>query len=116
MGVRRAKAAFVSGCKSHPATIAPAGNSRRIYKGDELDEIFGKACHESVSLDFRSGSQPEVSDGHENVRFRGKSGSRFRATGGLLLAKSRSQRGAPESRVLRNLVITPDQYLQIVHG
>ena len=33
------------------------------------------------------GSQPEVSDGHENVGYRGKSGSRFRATGGLLVAK-----------------------------
>ena len=27
------------------------------------------ACHELVSLDFRCGSQPEVSNGHKNVRF-----------------------------------------------
>ncbi len=38
--------------------------------------------------DFRFGSQPEVSDGHENVGFRGQSGSRFRATGCLLVAES----------------------------
>ncbi len=28
VGVRRGKAAFFSGCKSHPATIAPAGSKR----------------------------------------------------------------------------------------
>ncbi len=37
----------------------------------------------------RVGSQPEVSDGHENVRFRGQSRSRFRAAGGLFIAISR---------------------------
>ncbi len=34
------------------------------------------------------GSKPEVSDGHENVRSWGSSGSRFRATGCLLVAIS----------------------------
>ena len=40
MGVRRGKAAFSSGCKSHPAT-APAGSSRSSYGGDEIAEAFG---------------------------------------------------------------------------
>jgi len=61
---------FSSGCKSHPA-IAPAGSNRSSHGGDEMAEAFGIACHELVSLDFRRGSQPEVSDGHENVCFRG---------------------------------------------
>ncbi len=34
------------------------------------------------------GSQPEVSDGHENVRFRGQSGPHFRAAACLLVAIS----------------------------
>ena len=55
-----------------------------------MADAFGIACHESVSPDFRCGSQPEVSDSHENVCFRGQSGSRFRATGGLFIAMSRS--------------------------
>jgi len=46
------------------------------------------ACHEWVSLDFRCGSQAEVQRGPRNVRCWGESGSRFRATGGLLLAIS----------------------------
>ncbi len=36
LGVRRAKAAFFSGCKSHPATIAPAGSNRSSHGGDEM--------------------------------------------------------------------------------
>ncbi len=70
VGVRRGKGAFFSGCKSHPA-IAPAGSNRSSHGGDEMAEAFGIACHDLVSLDFRCGSQPEVSDGHENVGFRG---------------------------------------------
>jgi len=46
-----------------------------------MAEAFGIACHALVSLDFRCGSNPEVSDGHENVGCWGKSGSRFRAAG-----------------------------------
>ena len=61
---------FSSGCKSYPA-IAPAGSNRSSHGGNEVAEAFGIACHELVSLDFRCGSQPEVSDGHENVGFRG---------------------------------------------
>ena len=71
LGVRRDKAAFFSGCKSHPATIAPAGSNRSSHGGDEMAEAFGIACHALVSLDFRCGSQPEVSNGHKNVGFRG---------------------------------------------
>ena len=33
-----------------------------------MAETFGIACHELVSLDFRCGSKPEVSQGHGNVR------------------------------------------------
>jgi hypothetical protein len=39
-GVRRDKAAFSSGCKSHPAT-APAGSNRSSYGGNEIAEAFG---------------------------------------------------------------------------
>ena len=39
-GVRRAKAALSSGCKSHPAT-APAGSNRSSYGGNEMAEAFG---------------------------------------------------------------------------
>jgi hypothetical protein len=39
-GVRRAKAALSSGCKSHPA-IAPAGSNRSSYGGNEMAEAFG---------------------------------------------------------------------------
>ncbi len=55
MGVRRGKAAFFSGCKSHPA-IAPAGGNRSSHGGNEVAEAFGIACHELVSLDFCYGS------------------------------------------------------------
>ena len=34
-GVRRAKAAFFSGCESHPATIAPAGSNRSSHGGND---------------------------------------------------------------------------------
>jgi hypothetical protein len=67
MGVRRGKAAFFSGCKFHPA-IAPAGSNRSSHGGDEMAEAFGIACHELVSLDFRSGSKAEVQRGLWNVR------------------------------------------------
>ncbi len=53
LGERRAKAAFFSGCKSHPATIAPAGSNRSSHGGNEVAETLGIACHELVSLDFR---------------------------------------------------------------
>ena len=38
-GVRRAKAALSSGCKTHPAT-APAGSNRSSYGGNEMAEAF----------------------------------------------------------------------------
>src|SRR5882724_3406771 len=38
-GVRRAKAALSSGCKSHPAT-APAGSNRSSHGGNEMAEAF----------------------------------------------------------------------------
>ncbi len=37
-------------------------------------------------------------------------------SGSPLVANSRSQQRAPESRILRNLVITPSQYPQKSHG
>ncbi len=61
VGVRRGKAAFFSGCKSHPA-IAPAGSNRSSHGGDEMAEAFGIACHELVSLDFRCGSKADSRD------------------------------------------------------
>ena len=67
-GVRRGKAAFFSGCESHPATIALAGSDWSSHGGDEMAEAFGIACHELVSLDFRCGSKPEVQRGSRNVR------------------------------------------------
>jgi hypothetical protein len=39
LGVRRAKAALSSGCKSHPAT-APAGSNRSSHGGNEVAEAF----------------------------------------------------------------------------
>jgi hypothetical protein len=39
LGVRRDKAAFSSGCKSHPAT-APAGSNRSSHGGNEVAEAF----------------------------------------------------------------------------
>ncbi len=45
VGVRRAKAAFFSGCKSHPATIAPAGSNRSSQGGDEMAEASGIEGH-----------------------------------------------------------------------
>ena len=68
VGVRRAKAAFFSGCKSHPATIAPAGSNRSSHGGDEMAEAFGIACHELVSLDFRCGSRLCKNTGSEAFR------------------------------------------------
>jgi hypothetical protein len=39
LGVRRAKAALSSGCKSHPAN-APAGSNRSSHGGNEMAEAF----------------------------------------------------------------------------
>jgi hypothetical protein len=46
--VRRGKAAFSSGCKSHPAT-APAGSNRSSYGGDEIAEALRSAGHDLVT-------------------------------------------------------------------
>ncbi len=51
-----------------------------------MAEAFGIAFHELVSFDFRCGSTTEVQRGPRNVAFWGHSGSRFRATGCLLVA------------------------------
>jgi len=45
LGVRRDKAAFSSGCKSHPAIIAPAGSNRSGYGGNEIAEAFDVTDH-----------------------------------------------------------------------
>ncbi len=42
-----------------------------------MAEAFGIAYHELVSLDFRFGSKPEVSNGHENVCFPLNSGRKW---------------------------------------
>ena len=44
-GVRRDKAAFFSGCKSHPATVAPAGSNRSSHGGNEVAEASGVEGH-----------------------------------------------------------------------
>ncbi len=59
-GVRRGKAAFFSGCKAHPATIAPAGSNRSSHGGNEVAAAFGIAGHEMVRLDFRCGSESDL--------------------------------------------------------
>ena len=46
LGVRRDKAAFSSGCNSHPAIIAPAGSNRSNCGGNEVVEASGEACRE----------------------------------------------------------------------
>ncbi len=45
MGVRRGKAAFFSGCKSHPAAIAPAGSNWSSHGGNEVAEASGVEGH-----------------------------------------------------------------------
>ena len=42
VGVRRGKAAFFSGCKSHPATIVPAGSNQSSHGGNEVAEASGE--------------------------------------------------------------------------
>ncbi len=49
---------------------------------------------EDSVINFRVGSKAEVQRGPRNVRFRGLSGSRFQATGGLLLAEAVEEVGA----------------------
>ncbi len=71
VGVRRGKAAFFSACKSHPATIAPAGNNQSSHGGDEMAEAFGIACYELVSLDFRCGSRAVHRRHHQEGLFLG---------------------------------------------
>ena len=45
--VRRAKARSLSGFKSHPATVAPAGSNRSGGGGNEAIEAFGVEGHSS---------------------------------------------------------------------
>ncbi len=54
-----------------------------------MAEAFGIACHDLVSLDFRCGSTTEVQREPQNVACWGKSGSRYRAAGCLLVANMR---------------------------
>ena len=43
--MRRAKAAFLSGCESHPAIIAPAGSNRSSHGGNEVAEASDVKGH-----------------------------------------------------------------------
>lgn len=45
--VRRAKAQFLSGCESHPATFAPAGSNWSSRGGNETAEASGVEGHVS---------------------------------------------------------------------
>ena len=43
--MRRDKAAFLSGFKTHPATVAPAGSNRSSHGGNEMAEASGVEGH-----------------------------------------------------------------------
>jgi len=43
--VRRGKAAFLSGCKYHPATFAPSGSNRGSHGGNEVSEALDVTDH-----------------------------------------------------------------------
>src|ERR1017187_865220 len=66
-GVRRAKAAFSSGCKAHPAS-APAGSYRSNCGGDETVEAFGK-CMSRIgdSVGEQAGTRGNAQQVSENV-------------------------------------------------
>jgi len=49
LGVRRGKAAFFSGRKSHPA-IALAGSNRSSHGGDEMAEVLPRITRELAQL------------------------------------------------------------------
>jgi hypothetical protein len=40
MSVRRVTVSIISGCKSHPATVASAGSNRSGGGGNEIAEAF----------------------------------------------------------------------------
>ena len=46
-GVRRDKAAFLSGFKTHPATVAPAGSNQSSYGCNEAAEASDETDHVS---------------------------------------------------------------------
>ena len=54
-------------------------------------------------FNVRVGSNPEVSDGHENVGFWGQSGLRFRAAGLPILATSGHITRMPDTSAKRRL-------------
>ena len=62
----------------------------------------------SRAIDFRCGSQPEVSQGRGNVRFRGYSGSRFWATECLLVAEGVEE--VPRVRNFETIIQNPGRY------
>ena len=45
IGVRRAKAAFLSGCEIPPGNVAPAGSNRSSHGGNEVAEASGVEGH-----------------------------------------------------------------------
>jgi len=75
-GVRRAKAAFFIGCKSHPA-IAPAGSNRSSPGGDKMAEAFGilhpMPCHR---FDARTRRRSPVRQQRTPGSVRGEPGAR----------------------------------------
>jgi hypothetical protein len=49
LAVRRGKAAILSGCETHPATVAPAGSNRSNGGGNETVEALGvEGCYRQL--------------------------------------------------------------------
>jgi hypothetical protein len=65
--VRRAKARFSSGCKSRPATFAPAGSNRSSRGGNKAAEAFGVEGHVSDSAIMQAVTRVNVEQASKNV-------------------------------------------------
>ncbi len=77
---------LIGACSGEPAVLHKRSRKTLVFGTPE----GGEPRLPNVSF----GSQPEVSQGRGNVRFRGYSGSRFWATECLLVARTGSQRRA----------------------
>ncbi len=68
-------------------------------------DIYASQVTPSQLIKVSLGSNPEVSDGHENVGCWGKSGSRFRAAGLLNLAEAVEE--VPGVRIFETMIQNP---------
>ncbi len=73
LGVRRGKAAFFSGCKSHPATIAPAGDGWTGRYGAPEGPLkrFIRCCRRSFSFGREDCAFRDQACLHTNERMNG---------------------------------------------